>query len=246
VNNTKYLVGLIGLVVGLVISIFWVKNINESHAAATAPAAGAASGMPAGSSSGDQQAMMGQVQQVIAKAKSNPKDFQAQVDAAKAFNQIKKIPETVDYLKKAYEIDPDEFVKRSHTELQDALLFMAMYYEEQKEYGESDKWIRRAMDAAPGDNELRIEFASSYLQRQPPQPDKAIPELQTALKANPKDGLALGHLVEAYAVKKDAAGADETLNRLRDAEPSNKRLTALQNMVAELKAGKPVTIPKEQ
>jgi len=246
VNNTKYLVGLVGLVVGLVISVLWVKNVNESHAAATSPVAGAPSGMPAGGSSGDQQAMMGQVQQVIAKAKSNPKDFQAQVDAAKAFNQIKRIPETVDYLKKAYEINPDEFVKRSQNELQDALLFMAMYYEEQKDYNESDKWIRHAIDAAPGDKDLRIEFASAYLQRQPPQPDKAIPELQTVLKANPKDGHALGHLVEAYAVKKDAAGADEALNRLREADPSNKRLTALQNMVADLKAGKPVTIPKEQ
>jgi tetratricopeptide (TPR) repeat protein len=246
VNNTKYVVGLVGLVAGLVISILWVKNINESHAAATSPTAGASSGMPTGGNSGDQQAMMGQVQQVIAKAKSNPKDFQAQVDAAKAFNQIKRIPETVDYLKKAYEINPDEFVKRSQNELQDALLFMAMYYEEQKQYGESDKWIRHAIDAAPGDNDLRVEFASSYLQRQPPQPDKAIPELQTVLKANPKDGHALGHLVEAYAVKKDAAGADEALNRLREADPSNKRLTALQNMVADLKAGKPVTLPKEQ
>jgi tetratricopeptide (TPR) repeat protein len=246
VNNIKYVVGLVGLVAGLVISILWVKNINESHAAATSPVAGAPGAMPAGSSSGDQQAMMGQVQQIIAKAKSNPKDFQAQVDAAKAFNQIKRIPETVDYLKKAYEINPDEFVKRSQNELQDALLFIAMYYEEQKQYSESDKWIRHAIDAAPGDNDLRIEFASSYLQRQPPQPDKAIPELQTVLKANPKDGHALGHLVEAYAVKKDAAGADEALNRLREADPSNKRLTALQNMLADLKAGKPVTIPKEQ
>jgi hypothetical protein len=70
--------------------------------------------------------------------------------------------------------------------------------------------------------------------------------LQTVLKANPKDGHALGHLVEAYAVKKDAAGADEALNRLREADPANKRLTALQNMLADLKAGKPVTIPKEQ
>ena len=245
-NNTKYLVGLVGLVVGLIISILWVKNINESHAAATSPVAGAQNGMPAGGSSSDQQAMMGQVQQIIAKAKSNPKDFQAQVDAAKAFNQIKRIPETVDYLKKAYEINPDEFVKRSQNDLQDALLFMAMYYEEQKDYSESDKWIRHAIDAAPGDKDLRIEFASAYLQRQPPQPDKAISELQTALKANPKDGHALGHLVEAYAVKKDAAGADEALNRLREADPSNKRLTALQNMLADLKAGKPVTIPKEQ
>jgi tetratricopeptide (TPR) repeat protein len=243
VNNTKYLVGLVGLAVGLVVSILWVKNINESHAAATSPVAGAPGGMPAGGSSSDQQAMMGQVQQIIAKAKSNPKDFQAQIDAAGVYYQTGKEAETVDYLKKAYELKPDEF--KSNQQLLGALPLIATYYADQKQYDEADTWFRRSMDVEPGNSAIRIELASSYIQRQPPQPDKAIQELQTALKANPKDGHALGHLVEAYAVKKDAAGADETLNRLREADPSNKRLTALQNMVADLKAGKPVSIPKE-
>jgi len=244
VNNTKYLVGLAGLVLGFIVSFLWVSSYNRNNAPVTAqPPAG---GMAAGGGAGDQQAMMGQVQQVIAKAKSNPQDFQAQVDAAKAFNQIQRVPETIDYLKKAYEISPEEFVKRSQSELQDALLFIAMYYEDQKNYDESDKWIRRAIDAAPGDKDLRIEFASAFIHRQPPQPDRAIQELQTALKANPKDGHALGHLVEAYAVKKDAAGAEDALNRLRDADPANQRLAALQNVLADLKAGRPVTLPKEQ
>jgi tetratricopeptide (TPR) repeat protein len=245
VNNTKYLVGLAGLIVGFILSFLWVSSYNRNNAPAAVPQQ-TAGGMPAGNGAGDQQAMMGQVQQVIAKAKSNPKDFQAQVDAAKAFNQIQRVPETVEYLKKAYEISPDEFVKRSQSELQDALLFIAMYYEDQKNYDESDKWIRHALDAAPADKDLRIEFASAYLHRQPPAPDRAIQELQTVLKANPKDGHALGHLVEAYAVKKDAAGADDALNRLREAEPTNQRLAALQSLVADVKAGKSVTLPKEQ
>ena len=95
------------------------------------------------------------------------------------------------------------------------------------------------------DSEMRTEFGASYLQRQPPQPDKAIAELQTVLKTTPKQAHALSHLVEAYALKKDAAGADDALNRLRDADPSNQRLTALQGMVNDLKAGKAVTLPKE-
>src|SRR5205085_10251392 len=85
VNNIKYLVGLAGLVLGFIVSFLWVSSYNRNNApvAAQPPAGGMAAG-----GAGDQQAMMGQVQQVIAKAKSNPQDFQAQVDAAKAFNQI--------------------------------------------------------------------------------------------------------------------------------------------------------------
>ncbi|HKP10868.1 MAG TPA: tetratricopeptide repeat protein [Blastocatellia bacterium] len=245
-NNTKYVIGLAGLVVGFLVSFFWVSSYNRNNApAAQTTVSGMPGGMPAANSSGGQQAMMGQVQQIIEKAKNNPKDFQAQVDAAKAFNDIKRVPETVEYLKRAYESDPQEFVRRSQSDLQDALPFIAMYYEQQKDYGESDKWIRHALDAAPSDAEQRTEFASTYIKRQPPQPDKAIQELQTVLKANPKDAHALGHLIEAYAVKKDAAGAEDALNRMREVEPGNKRLPALQSMVADLKAGKPVTLPKE-
>ena len=127
-----------------------------------------------------------------------------------------------------------------------ALPLIATYYADQKQYDEADAWFRRSLEIEPNNTVIHIEMASSLIQRQPPQPDRAIQELQTALKANAKDAHALGHLVEAYAVKRDAAGAEEALNRLRDADPGNQRLAALQNMLADLKAGKPVTLPKEQ
>jgi DNA-binding SARP family transcriptional activator len=92
---------------------------------------------------------------------------------------------------------------------------------------------------------MRIEFASAYLQRQPPQLDKAIQELLAELKVNPKDGHALGHLVEAYALKKDARSAEETVKRLKETDPTNQRISVLETLVADLKAGKAVTIPKE-
>jgi hypothetical protein len=45
-------------------------------------------------------------------------------------------------------------------------------------------------------------------------------------------------------VKKDARGAEEALDRLKQADSNNQRLSALQNMVADVKAGKSVTLPK--
>ena len=244
-NNTKYLVGLAGLAVGFIISFLWVSSYNRNNAPAVEPAASGMSGsMPAAGSSGDQQAMMGQVQQVITKAKNNPQDFQAQIDAAGVYFQSGKEAETVDYLKKAYALKPDEF--KTNQQLLGALPLIATYYADQKQYDEADTWFRRSVEIEPNNTALHIEMASSLIQRQPPQADRAIQELQIALKANAKDAHALGHLVEAYAVKRDAAGTEEALNRLRDADPANKRLGALQNMLTDLKAGKPVTIPKEQ
>src|SRR5881396_3241467 len=97
VDKNKYLIGLIGLAVGFIISFFLTQNYNRSNAA---PAASVApSGMPGGGAAGagGQQAMMGQIQQVIDKAKNGPNDFQAQVEAAKVFNQIGRVAETADY-----------------------------------------------------------------------------------------------------------------------------------------------------
>lgn len=237
-NKNKYLIALIGLAIGFIVSFFLTSNYNKTNAgpaAATAPGGGMASG----GGPGNQQAMMGQVQQVIDKAKENPNDFQAQVEAAKIFNQVGRMPETVEYLKKAYTIDPAKFNELG------AAGFMGQYYFEQKDYTESEVWFNRAIKADSNDADLYVALAETYVQREPPQADQAITQLQQALKVNPKNGHALGHLVEAYALKKDARAAEDALNRLKEADPTNQRLTVLGTMVTDLKAGKPVSIPKE-
>src|SRR5215470_8338393 len=60
VNKNKYLVGLIGLAVGFIISFFWTQSINKSGAG---KGVAASSPQAAGSGEMSQQAMMGQVQQ---------------------------------------------------------------------------------------------------------------------------------------------------------------------------------------
>ena len=234
-NRNKYLIGLIGLALGFIISFFLTQNYNKSNAAPAA--AGVPSGMAGGA--GGQQAMMGQVAGVIEKAKNAPNNFQAQVEAAKVFNEIGRLAETVDYLKRAYAIDATKFNELG------AAGFLGQYYFDQKDYAEAETWFSRAIKADPNEAGLYVGLAETYVQRQPPQPDQAIVQLQQALSVNPKNGHALGHLVEAYALKKDARGAEETVKRLKDTDPTNKRIAALETLVADLKAGKAVTIPKE-
>ena len=240
-NRNKYLIAGIGLAVGFIVSFFWTQSFNKNNAApATATASG---GMPAGaggtSGSGGQQAMMAQVQQVIEKAKSNPDDFQSQVDAAKIFYEVKRVPETVEYLKKAYAIDANKFNELG------AAGFLGQYYFDQKDYAQSETWFNRAIKAEPSEPDLYVLLAETYIQREPPQPDQAVAQLQQALKLDAKSGHALGHLIEAYALKKDARAAEETLNRLKETDPTNQRMSTLESLVADLKAGKPVSIPKE-
>lgn len=238
-NKNKYLIGIIGLAIGFIISFFLTQNYNKSNASpASSPTQ---PGMASGAGgAGSQQAMMGQVQQVIEGAKNNPNDFQAQVEAAKVFNQVGRVAETVDYLKKAYAIDPNKF-----NQLGGADVFLGQYYFDQRNYAEAETWFTRAIKAEPKDADLYVALAETYVQREPPQPDQAIPQLQQALGIDPKHGHALGHLVEAYALKRDARAAEETVKRLREADPTNQRISTLETLVADLKAGKTVSIPKE-
>ena len=237
VNRNKYLIGLIGLAVGFIVSFFWTQDFNKNNATPSV----AASGMPGGApGAGGQQAMMGQVAGVIEKAKNAPNDFQSQVEAAKVFAQIERQAETVDYLAKAYAIDATRF-----NQLGGAAAYVGKYYFDQKSYSEAETWFNRAIQAEPNEADLYVGLAETYVQRQPPQPDQAITQLQQALRVDPKNVHALGHLVEAYALKKDARGAEETVKRLKETDPTNKRISVLESLVADLKAGRAVTIPKE-
>jgi tetratricopeptide (TPR) repeat protein len=236
VNKNKYLAGLIGLAIGFGFAFYFTQKLNKEGSSV---ASGQAAGMPGPAGAPGQQAMMGQVQQTIERARGNPKDFQAQVEAAKVFHQIGRDAETIDYLEKAYAIDPMKF-----SELK-ADSFIGQYYFEQKKYSESEMWFNRAIKADPGEPDLYVALAETYVEREPPSPDKAIEQIQLALKLDGKNGHALRHLVEAYALKKDARAAEQTFNRLKETDPSNDGISKLEGMVADLKAGRPVTIPKE-
>jgi tetratricopeptide (TPR) repeat protein len=235
VNKNKYLFALIGLLAGFLASYYATKSINESDAnTATRTSAGA----PAGGQ--NQQAMMGDVRAILDKAKNNPQDFQAQIEAASVHAQIGRSKEAAELLEKAYQINPAELGK-----LEGAISFIGQHYLEEKKFEEAEKWFRRAVEADPTQTEPHIEMAKVFLLREPPAPDKAIAPLEKALQLQPKNGHALGHLIEAHLLKKDARAAESALSRLQGAEPNNKRIAIYQNLLADLKAGKPITIPKE-
>jgi len=240
-NKNKYLVALIGLAVGFILSFILTQNYNKSNAAPAAnPTPSGMAGAGGGAGAGGQQAMMGQVQQTIERAKNAPTDFQAQVDAAKVFNQVGRMAETVEYLKKAFAIDAAKF------DALGAAGFLGQYYFDQKDYAEAESWFSRAIKADPKEADLYFALGETYMEKQPPQPDQAIAQIQQGLAIDPKNGHAIGHLIEAYALKKDARGAEEAVKRLRETEPTNQRIGALEAMVADLKAGKAVSIPKEE
>ena len=236
-KTKRILYGLIGLMLGFIVSFIWTRDYNRKNAVAATPSG---SQVAAGAQGGNnQQAMMGQIKEIKDRAVKNPKDYNAQVELASAYHTIGRTKDAVEYLTKAMDIDP------KGEQAGEICSYIAAYYLDQKAYPDAEKWFRRVVEVNPAMPDAHVEVAATYIERQPPNPDKAIEELQRALSLDPKSAHALGHLTEAYALKKDSRGADDALSRLKQADPNNKRLAQLQNMVADLKAGKTVSVPKE-
>jgi Flp pilus assembly protein TadD len=238
--NRKYLFGAIGLAVGFIAMFFITKSINQNAPAMTASAARPAArtpGAPAGQP--NQQQMMAEVREAMEKAKNSPNDFVAQATVAQMYYQIGMTEEAVEYMKKAYDANPTEAGKMGIQP------YVGQHYFDKKNYQEAEKWFRRALEVDSSDTEVLVHLGVSFIQRTPPEPDKAVTFIQSALKQKPTDGHALGHLISAFALKKDTRGAEEALKRLKEAEPNNKSISTYENMIVDLKAGKAVTIPTE-
>lgn len=236
-NKNKYLFGLIGLVAGFLISYFAIKSINESEMAAPSSNAPHPGAMPAGSDSQAQQGMIASVSAALEKAKTSPDDFNAQVEAARVYYQIGQFKEAIEYLEKAHKIQPDNI---------NVTATIGNLHFEEKQYIEAEKWYSLALKSKPDETELYVELASTFLKREPPDPDRAIQEIQIALKQDAKNAHALAHLIEAHLLKKDARAAEETLGKLKEAEPNNQRVSLYQGLIADLRAGRPLNIPKEE
>lgn len=235
-TKKRAVIGLVGLVAGFVASFLWTRDYNAREVGASAPADRAAAGA---SDIGSQQQMMAAVRRIIDKAKNNPRDFQAQLEAASAFDQIGRATETIEYLKKAYEINPPEAAK------QQIPAFIGDWYLKQKNYGDAETWLRRALEHDPNNPDLMIELGAAFIEKEPPDAERGVQYVEAALKLRPSDSHAMFHLVQAYLIRRDVASAERALRRLKEADPTDHNIKTLEAQVEALKAGRPVTVPRE-
>lgn len=108
VTQKAFMYAVIGLGIGLV-GGFKVANYryHQRQAAETsAQAMQAASQLPAGGQ-GDSQQMINQTRAIIEKARQNPNDFDAQIQAADQFMQIRRPEGAMEFLQQANKLKPD-------------------------------------------------------------------------------------------------------------------------------------------
>lgn len=107
-----------------------------------------------GSASNPQQSME-QVQQTIARARSNPKDFDAQVAAASLEYQIEQYEEAIKFLAAANQLKPDNY---------DVLVSLGTANMDAEHWDDAEKWFKAAQ--AKNQKDVRVAASLAFISLQ--------------------------------------------------------------------------------
>ena len=236
-NKPNYLYGIIGLLAGLIVGYIGTNYINQTnHPAATAGASaatstdlppdhpptgatedssGAAGARGSGSNGGPQM-------DVIQRARNEPANFEAQMQAADMFRQIKRFDGALEFYERALKTRPKDF--KLLVALGDANF-------ELKRYEEAERWYQSALKQNPNDATVRNDLGLSFYLRSPRDLDRAIAAYRDALKIDPRYEKTLQNLTQALIDKGEKAAAGETLKRLEEVNPENTAIAPLRSQV---------------
>ena len=98
--------------------------------------------------------MLAEVQESIAKAKSEPKNFDAQLKAAELYYQIQRYDQAIEYLLKANELQPTDYR---------TVAVLGMVNLDAGHYDTAEKWYRAALKIKQDDTMVLSGLAAATL-----------------------------------------------------------------------------------
>jgi len=222
-DNVMFVV--LGLLVGLVFGFALANSINKS--AYEKPEALSASVSnsnknpalppnhpPLGNSIGEQRQTGSppEVMAAIEKAKSDPKNFDAQMTAGDLYYQIGRFDEAATFYETAGKVKPGDLepmVKAGNANF------------DAEKYERAAQWYLQALEKVPNNVDIRTDLGLTFFLRTPRDIDRAIKEYKTSLSIKPEHEVTLQNLTLAYDEKDDREGFVTTLEKLRKVNPSN-------------------------
>jgi len=226
INKENTLFGIVGLLMGLIVGFYFANSVNQGTSTASIVTGGiqqnAQGNLPAGHpnvpGNNNQAGSMPETQAVIEKARQSPSDFQAQLDAADLYYQIQRFDGAIEFLKKANELQPDNY---------DVIVQLGNANFDADNYQVAEKWYETALEKKPGEANVRTDYGLTFMFREKPDYDRAIAEFNKVLATDPKHEQALQNLTVAYTKKGDAVRAKASLDKLAEAAPSNSTIKKL-------------------
>jgi tetratricopeptide (TPR) repeat protein len=174
-TRENLLFAIIGVLLGFIIGFIFSSTMSQRYGPG-APAATSNQNLPAdhppiqGGDPQNPQAIFAQVQASMKKAREEPNNFDAQVDAAKLEYQIQRFDQAVEFLLKANQLKPDDY---------EVVAMLGSANLEASHYDMADKWYKIALRKKPED--VSVLAGVAYLQLQKgdvKEAEKAIASLE--------------------------------------------------------------------
>lgn len=227
------LFGILGLIAGLIIGFIGANKLNDNskNVAQTLPVeqqSNAPLNQQIHSVDIKEQTpkgMIADVQKVLDKAKSEPENTQAQIEAGDMYAKIGKFPEAVALYEKAVAANPNDFQSN---------IKLANTYFDSNQYEKAANFYLKALQLNPNDAGARTDLGITFVERQNPDYNRAIKEFETALKNDPKSEPTLYNLSVAYFKKGDVEKSQDVLKQLEQANPNSKLIEKLKQTIAKI------------
>lgn len=161
-TRENFLFGIIGVLLGFILGFMLHGVMSQRDAERAAASTEQRQPLPAdhppidNAGAGDQQQSMEQVQQTIAKARNNPKDFDAQIMAARLEYQIQQYDEAIKFLLTANQIRPDDY---------EVILNLGIVNANAGHWDAAEKWYKAAAVKNPKDVTVASSLADISLRK---------------------------------------------------------------------------------
>jgi tetratricopeptide (TPR) repeat protein len=175
-TRENLLFAIIGILLGFIVGFLFASTMSQRT---NAPAAASMTSnqnlpadhpqIPSGDSKNPQQTFA-EVQAAIAKARSEPNNFESQMKAAELFYQIQRYDQAIEFLLKANQLNPDNF---------EAVVALGQVNLDAEHYDTAEKWYKAALLKKPDDTRVLASLAFTTLQKgDAGEAEKAIASLE--------------------------------------------------------------------
>jgi tetratricopeptide (TPR) repeat protein len=159
-NRENLLFAVIGLLLGFIVGFMFASSMSQKMA--QTQTAGTSQNLPAdhppvgAQNAGDPAAQREQVMAQIEKARNEPNNFEAQVQAADLYYQIQRYDQALEYLLKANTLKPTDYR---------TVVFLGMVNLDAGHYDQAEKWYRAALKMKSDDVMVLAGLAATTLQK---------------------------------------------------------------------------------
>jgi tetratricopeptide (TPR) repeat protein len=155
-NRENLLFAVIGLLLGFIVGFMFASSRATQMQMASATQNLPADHPPIGAQSGgtDPAAMREQVTAQITKARNEPQNFDAQVQAANLFWQIQRYDQAIEFLLRANQIKPTDY---------ETVATLGLVNLDAGHYDQAEKWYRAAIKMRSDDERTAAGLAAATL-----------------------------------------------------------------------------------